>query len=342
MSGLFVLGAERSGVSLLARALAQEEGMALCENAARVAAGKRVIACLPDKTPHCPHLAAMPAYLEDHPEARAVVVWRQAVDFVNSRLRARPDRHFVEHCLLWARAQSEAQRLKSRFGARVDVVEFRELVDLSSAEARRRLLVPGFRLTGEAMAKFLKASAGGALTRRRPVVDAARTAWSMGEVEALARICGPAMRGRGEKVDLAAAARRRVLDLGLMFYESAYQIGRIEMAPSDIAGAPWTIAIGGAAGAPAQLRLTAVGAGGRRRLRLLTRARGAPASGLRWEALEASTRRPLFAAPCEAGREIDAVLPAHDGWIEIALVCPRLETGQGFQMDLVEARLSHE
>jgi hypothetical protein len=342
MSGLFVLGAERSGVSLLARALAQEEGMALCENAARVAVGKRVIACLPDKTPDCPHLASMPAYLEAHPEARAVVVWRQAVDFVNSRLRARPDQPFVDHCLLWARAQKEAQRLKAQFGARVDLVEFRALVDGSFEEGRGPILVPGFRLTGEALTKFLKATPRFSLTARRPVVDAARTAWSMGEVEALARICGPAMRGLGERVDLAAAARRRVLDLGLMFYERAYQVGRIEMAPSDLAGAPWTISMSGGASAPAQLRLTAVPAAERRRLRLTTRARSLPAAGLRWEALEAPTRRPLFVAPCRAGDEIDARLPAHDGWIEIALVCPRLETGQGFQMDLVEARLSHE
>ena len=341
MTALLVHGAERSGVSLLAHALAQEEGRALCEDAARIAGGESVIACLPDKSADCPHLSAAPAFLEDHPDVRVVVVWRQAVDFVNSRLRARPDQHFVDHCRLWANSQRAAQRLKTRWRDRVDCVEFRTLVDLASVEARQRVVVPGFRLTGEALAKVLKAPRM-SLTQRRPVVDAARTAWSMGEVEALARICGPAMRGLGDKVDLAAAARRRVLDLGLMLYERAYQVGRIDMAPSLTAGAPWTIAVSGGTGAAAQLRLTAVAAGGRRRLRLSTRARSAPAAGLRWEALEASTRRPLFVAPCQERDEIDALLPAHDGLIEIALVCPKLESGRGFQMDLVEARLSHE
>jgi hypothetical protein len=348
LTSLWVVGAERSGVSVLAHALAHEEALPLCQDAtlarARIAAGESLIVCAPDKAEHCPHLSTLPEQLADRPDARAVVVWRQAVDFVNSWLRARPDQHFVDHCRLWARARKEALRLQNLFPGRIHSVEFRALVDFSSMEARRRALVPGFGLTSEALAKLQSASAsrGLSLTSRRPVVDAARAAWSMGEVEAFARICGPAMRDLGENVDLAAAARRRVLDIGRMFYESAYQAGRIEVAPSRSAGAPWTISVLGGGGASPQLRLTAVAAGIRRRLRLKTRARGAAADGFRWEAVEASTRRPLFAAPCQEREEIDAVLPAHDGWIEFALVGPRLESSQGFNMDLVEARLSHE
>lgn len=343
MTSLFVLGAERSGVSILAHALAHEEAMPLCADAelarARIAGGESLIACAPDATPDCPHLSSLPDFLADRPEARAVVVRRQAVDFVNSRLRARPDQHFVDHCRLWARSQEMARRLQRLFPNRVEFVEFRTMVDRASPA-----LVSGFRLTGEALAKFLKTSRSRrmSLTLQRPVADAARTGWSMGEVEALARICGPAMRELGDEVDLAAAARRRVLDIGRMLYERAYQVGGIDIAPCETAGAPWTIAVAGQMRRSAQLRLSAVAADGRRRLRLRTRAREAPAAGFRWEVLEASTRRPLFVGPCQERGDIDAVLPAHDGWIEIALVCPGLEAGQGFQIDLVEARLSHE
>jgi hypothetical protein len=346
MTSLLVLGAERSGVSMLAHALAHEEAMPLCEDIAqaraRIAGGENLIACAPDATPDCPHLSSAAEFLAVRAELRAVVVWRQAVDFVNSRLRARPEQHFVDHCRLWARAQEMALRLRSKLPDRVELVEFRALVDRASPAAGKRALVSGFKLTSDSLAKFISASARGrtSLTPQRPVVDPARTGWSMGEVEAMARICGPAMLGVGDRVDLPAAERRRPLDIGRMFYERAHQVGHIEIAPCETAGASWTIA--GEATAPSQLRLTAVAAGERRRLRLRARTTSVPARGVRWEVAESSTRRPLFVAPCLERGDIEVVLPAHDGLIEIALVCRGTERKQGLRMDLVDARLSHE
>jgi hypothetical protein len=361
MNGLIVLGAERSGVSILAHALAHEEALPLSDDielaAERLAAGERLVAFATDVTPDCPELARMPRILTQRPQARALVVWRQGVDFVNSRLRARPDQHFVDHCRLWAQSLQKAQQLKSRFPDRVGLIEFRTLVDLAAPE-RARPLVPGFKLTSATLTRFLNASAHGrtSLAPRRPVVEAERTAWAMGEVEAFARICGPALQSLGGRIDLAAAARRRPLDLARMFYERAYRVGGLDMAPATIAGAAWTIAgaartIAAPSGAAApQLRLTAIAAGERRRLRL--RARGAGAAGrFHIEVVEALTRRPLFGAVClEDGQtqaSLSVELPAHDGMIEMALVGPRpksgqgVEPGQGVGLDLLDASLSH-
>ena len=348
MTSLIVLGAERSGVSILAHALAHEEALPLCDDVAlgaqRIAAGERLVVFAPEVAPDCAQLERMPAILDQCAEARALVVWRQGVDFVNSRLRARPDRHFVDHCLLWARSLEAAQRLQARFPDRVALIEFATLVDMASPEARGRVLVPGFTLTSDRLAKFLNASARGrtSLMPQRPVVDAARTAWAMGEVEAFARICGTALRSLGCEVDLAAAARRRPLDLGRLFYERAYRVGGAEIAPSPVPRAAWTLAF--PEGPAAQLRLTAIAAGERRRLRLRWRARTAPAGRFRFEALEALTRRPLFVAaspePDGADARIDAVLPAHDGMIEMAFAgAPGADPGA--RLDLVDVRLSH-
>ena len=348
MTSLIVSGAERSGVAILAHALAHAETLPLSDDLAlaarRIADGERLVAFSPDVEPDCPQLSALPESLARLPRTRAVVVWRQGVDFVNSRLRARPEQHFVDHCRLWARSLEAAGRLQSRFPDRVALIEFRSLVDRSPA-GRERILVPGFKLTSQALAAFLNASAYGrtSLVPQRPVTDAARAAWSMGEVEAFARICGPALQSLGDKVDLAAAARRRPLDLARMLYDRAYRIGGLDIAPSSRPAAAWTLAV--EAPGRAQLRLTAVAAGERRRRRLRGRAAAAPAPRVDCEIVESLTRRPLFAASClqrdGTGATFEAALPAHDGTIEVALVCPGLERGAKAELDLVEARLSY-
>jgi hypothetical protein len=347
MTGLFVLGAERSGVSMLAHALAFEETLPLCDDLAqgarRIGAGERIVVFAPDLAPDRLHVERMPEILAACPGARVRVVWRQGVDFVNSRRRARPDRHFVEACLLWARSLEAGRRLHEQFPDRVDLIGFHTLLDASSAPGRP--LVDGFKLDGAAFAKFLNASAQGrtSLDPRRPVVDAARTAWTMGEVEVFARLCGEAMRSLGEEVDLKAAARRRPLDLARMFYERGYRVGGAEIAPSAFAGAAWTVALPEAAKAP-QLRLTAVPAGERRRLRW--RARNVAAGGFRLEVVEALTRRPLFVARGGREADIDALLPAHDGLIEMAVVglagpAHASQAHPSVELRLVDAGLSY-
>ena len=353
MTRICVVGAARSGVAVVANALAQSENATLrkglTETLEDVADGDNVVALAADETPDCRILAATADILRRDPEVRAIVVWRQGVDFVNSRLRMRPQLHFVEHCQLWTRSQAMAQNLRTAFPERVDLVELRALLD-SPAEVvgRWRAMVPGLKMTGETLARWVKSSPvkRASVMGRDPVVTAEGAGWSMGEVEAFKRIGGDALAGAGLGVDLAAAERRRPLDLGRMLYDRAYGFGGMAVVQSELAGAPWKISLSAdEASQTAGLRLTAIAAGGRRHLRLRAVVRiSDPSCSVRWEIVEAMSRRPLFGDARRGLGELavndDAVLPAHDGWLELAVTSSMMKVGSQIEVDLSDAKLS--
>lgn len=152
------------------------------------------------------------------PQAKLVLLRRDAADTVASRLRALPPMPFVTHCLAWAQAMEAAQALLDAAPAQAQAVTQEAMLEQPEAVVER---LSGFcGLEAEAARRALRHlreewpnRTGLAPAARRSCLS--EMGWSTPEKVLFLEVCGPAMRQAGQPVDnLAAALRREVLHLG--------------------------------------------------------------------------------------------------------------------------------
>jgi hypothetical protein len=298
----------------------------------------------------CPNLKAAHIVLQQRPGARAVVVWRHGVPFVNSRLRAFPHLTFAAHCLTWSAAMEEMTRLCQSFESRVTVIEHGELLgDPASVAAKLRGFLELTAAGQKSLARTLAASRPGrtAAYLDKPVLDPARTGWAMPEIEMFRALCGEASRQAGHPVDPDAAERLRPLDLAADLLARGHGAGGLTISlPGERNDAPVVASAGTAAAAGAGLHLGPLTAGRRARLRLnlLVSASDAGAE-LRCDVVESLSRRPIFGRtiPLRAREQtiLDEILPAHDGLLDFSFSQAPVAGHCRFKVALREAVLAH-
>lgn len=329
----------------LAGTVLRQLGDALC---AAPVKGKLRVFSAPDRLSDCPNMRAARLLMKMRPGMRAVIVWRQGVDLVNSRLRAFPETDFASHCLCWATAMAEMDRLRAAFPKCVLLVEQAALRQGPAAIASQlagflELPMPAV----ETMKRVLEGGRSNQLAAElgAPVHDAAKTGWSMAEIALFRLICGKAAAAHGHEVNLEAAERLRPLDL----VQEALRHGRtapgVALLPAEHRHeGPALVAAGTHAGAG--LRLSPLNAGGRRQLSLHVHIDEAEAGAeFGCEIVEALSRRPLLQARCRAARQdsiiIDEQLPPHGGVVDIMLIPSAGAAPAKIRARLTKAELSY-
>jgi len=239
--------------------------------------------------------------------------------------------------------------LSQAFQSRVLVLEHGELVrDLDTVEAKVRQFLQLGAPEGRAFSRVVATTQPGrtAALLDRPVLDAARTGWSMPEIAIFHEICGERSAALGHPVDIAASERTRPLDLVYELLHRGHSVGGMVITPGDRRqGAPM-LSCSGLAGPPgAALHVSPIAAGRRRRFRLrmsLNEADGG--STLRVELTESLLRRPIFGETLSllASEEavVDVELPSHDGLLDLILSRTSSQTESSFQAALHEAVIS--
>jgi hypothetical protein len=272
----------------------------------------RVAELLPDAA----MLRGLGTVLEARPQARALCVWRHGIGFVDSRRRALPHLSFAEHCRVWAASQDAVAALRQRFGARVMVVEHREMAEAAETLAQR--LARFCEVPESSMARLPALLSGAA---GPPPPSLAATRWNAPEVEIFAGFCGAAMTLAGYPLDLAAAIRARPLDLlRAIRTGGARSEGAMRLAMPQ--GHRGGVLLRMEAEGPGRLRLPALAPAGRDRLQMHLTAAGQPL--LLELRLEGSlTRRPLMLRPLRLSpgenAEIEARLPASDELLDLVV-----------------------
>jgi hypothetical protein len=334
MSDIVLLGAARSGLTVVARSIAEAAGAdirhaaKLSPRLAAAGEGTHRLICAADEAPGIENMLAAPGVLDALPDARAVVVWRSAVDFVNSRLRARPGGGFIDHCLLWVRTRRASRALAEKYSGRVILVEQRRLLvePHAVAEELRRFLAPMDFVVHSAEKVLRGATPSRSAAFMGAAVDhPARTGWSMSEVEVFLSICGQESHPGEISAILRSAEARRPIDLRQALLERAKAQGLARIEPPESRADSPVLRFPlrqGAFSAPLDaLRLVAVSAGGRRLVRLRLRALEGDGEAM-CEIVESVSRRPLFVGTLafSVGTELDVerLLPAHEGLIDLA------------------------
>ncbi|PPQ37162.1 hypothetical protein SAMN06265338_101364 [Rhodoblastus acidophilus] len=348
MSDILLLGAARSGLSATAQSLVaacgaeRVDARGLSPQALPAAAGKIRLLCAGDDAPDIAQLRAAPAWLDALPEARALVVWRSAVDFVNSRLRARPGADFIDHCVLWTRAQRAARDLAERHAGRVLAVEQRRLLaepQTVAEEMRRFLGAPEF--SASAAARTLAAARPGrsAAMMGAAVDNPAQTGWSMAEVELFLSICGAESHPGESAALLRAAESRRPIDLRQALLDRASPQG-VRIEPAEARGGAAVVRFprrsDAASAQPEALRLFSIEAGGRRMARLCLKALEGEGEA-QFEIVESLTRKPLCVErlALSGGAELNLarLLPPHGGLIDLTIARAVHDGGGAFAIE---------
>lgn len=267
-----------------------------------------------DSSPDAAALRALPALLHRWPRARLLCLRAPALGFVAGRRRRCPERPFAEHCLAWNAAEAALAALAPR----ALVLEQAELDD-AAALARR-------------LGEVLDAPPA-ALPEPPPAtppLSLADMPWTLPEIELFAGLCGAAPE------DLAAAARRRPLDLLAALRDGQGRAaGGLSLRwPPQGAGLQLRLPA-----APCRLSVAMLWPGGRDRLSLFLAGATRP---VELELLVAGslTRRPLLACALrlEPGEdaEVAATLPAADELLDVTLSAAPAE---GTGLELRQARL---
>jgi hypothetical protein len=365
LNNILVLGASRSGVSVVTQSLAAviAEGVfsdvsnALgsivpsSESETNRLGAAATVFHAPDRSISCSNLRDARLFLQARPGARALVVWRQGVAFVNSRLRACREMDFVSHCLIWSRAIRLMRELSEAFPGRILPIQHERLCAdpadvagdicrfFSDLDIKKDRLAKRFRSFGEGRTSTMLDGA---------VRDPAHAGWSMAEVEIFHSLCGAATRELGSFFDLATAERKRPIDIVQALLDRGQGRGGAIVEDSAERAGPPTLSRESTEGRDGSaFRLLAVAAGQRRRFRLrISVLEGAGQGEFRCEIVECLTRRPIFvrALPLTAGAQLvaEADLPKHDGLLEVSFVQTPASGGGRFKVALESARLSME
>ncbi|WP_431283400.1 sulfotransferase [Humitalea sp. 24SJ18S-53] len=146
------------------------------------------------------------------PKARVVILHRDGVQTVNSRLRTEPRLDFVQHCLSWTAAMEAGVALRAACPSQVIVLGHRALLN-TPAESLAKL--GAFARFDDAVAARIQQHLLKAWPERSGMDPAtagpglADVAWSTPEKLLFLDICGDAMRKAGYGVGDAAALLRR-------------------------------------------------------------------------------------------------------------------------------------
>ena len=306
-----------------------------------------------DTSLECPNMKFAHAVLTLYPDARAVVVWRIGVDFVNSCLRAFPGKDFVAHCLLWKNSIAQMQRLAEDFGARVQLVECSQIRSRPKEVADRLAkFLSEWDLDEMAILRQFSRNLheNNAIFGERPIADPARTGWSMAEVEVFRSLCNAALSAIGDSFDIASAERRRPIDIAEAMLRRGKGVGGVQISASPQRGGAPVLSYGGASLTEGSaIRLSAVAAGGRRKLRLRFALQAAGEAGeheeLRCEIVESVSRRAVFVRSFDLGEGqealVDQTLPEHVGLLDFFFSRQGRIAGRGFSVNIFTATLGH-
>jgi hypothetical protein len=338
-----VLGASRSGTAIVAQALAAALGVKAAY-LPELNAEMEGVLCAPDERCVCPNLNDAAGYLDHLPEAKAVAVWRQPIDFISSRRRAFPEQDFVAHCRLWANAMAAIGGLHARHRGRVAVISYETLLNSRAALGRSMMAMfgqmPAF---AETFSGFLAGHQPGRTGLRlgKPVSAVKDAGWSEAEKAVFESICGETLRRLGLGAQLAGAEQAVRLDTGWGFLETARGSGGLVIAPPERRGAAAAVSRGEfQSGALPRLWIQAVAIGGRRRIGLGLSNQGKDVAELYLEVAETLSCRLLLGRHMilEPGAvfTLEGDLAAGDGLVDVILTVISPQNPVAFRIGLDE------
>ncbi|PZW43070.1 sulfotransferase family protein [Humitalea rosea] len=292
--------------------------------------------------PEAAILPALRVVLPHLPQARVVLLHRNGVDTIASRMRARPGMDFVQHCLSWAGAMEAAEALAAACPAQVTLLGLEEVLAHPDAALGR---VAAFLGLGMPLRDRLRAELGrGALGRDGLDPAAAgpgltEIAWSTPEKELFVALCGGAMQIGGYALgDAAARLRRAPLRLA--------EMTEAGMLRSEGLAASWpdreTLRLNCTGTGPAILVCAGIAPAGR--MRLTGRLRGHAAGlALRLDVVGTLSRQMVmsrdFALSGSESADLDVTFSAVPEMIDLVVsVVPPHEAPMG--ADLCDIRLS--
>ena len=226
-----------------------------------------------------PEAAILPALrlmLPHLPQARVVLLHRDGVDTIASRMRARPGMDFVQHCLSWAGAMEAAEALATACPTQVTMLGLEEMRDQPDAALGR---VAAFLGLGAPLRDRLREELGRGIRGREgldpaaPGPGLAAIAWSTPEKDLFMALCGGAMGIGGYPLGEATAHLRRA-PLRLAEMTEAGMLRAEGLAASWPDRATLRLACTGAG--PAILVCGGIAPAGRRRLTGRLRGQGSP------------------------------------------------------------------
>jgi hypothetical protein len=301
----------------------------------------------PEILSDCPNLKAARTLMALSPEWQCIAIQRHPVDFVSSRLRARPEIDFATHCLLWANAAQQLRKLKGTSGSRVLVLNHADL--LGAPEEVGTRIASFLRLDEEAgrvMTRSLNEGRPGrsATFLYDTLVRLKDTSWSAPEIALFHFLCKEEAIALGYAVDIEGVEQIRPLNLLRTVVERCRVSGKWVADVSDGNDFQPRIKCGDGSGAAGALHIGPVSAGERRRLRLLLLPEIASGnSELRFDIVHSLSRRPIFGRTFllkqNVELSVDSMLPVHEGMVD--MVFSSEDGAAPFELLLRHASLSH-
>jgi len=190
------LSGDKGAENGLVRHLARENFRQIAIQAARSAYfHMHGSASFVDKTPGVPMIAAAPFLLECFADSRFIFLRRNPVANIRSRL-AKFGGPFEEHCRDWAAAMSEWLRVRTMLP---HFVEIQQEEMLAAPERVARVIADYVRVpeAAERICESLKTDRLEQTGAGAGKTDRLQAGWTVEQVSAFDRICGPAMRAFG-------------------------------------------------------------------------------------------------------------------------------------------------
>ncbi len=282
------------------------------------------------------------------PRAKVILLHRDGVAAVSSRLRAKNRLHFVQHCLSWASAMEAGASLHAAYPKQVMRLAHRDILATPEASLKRLSAFAGWdAAAAERMRGYLASTwpERSGIDPGLPGPGLADVAWSTPEKQLFVEICGDAMRAAGYSIDDAAAlVRRAPLSLADLAASGRFRVQGI--APAWPATEPdGTLRLTATTDGTAIAVCHGVAPAGRQHLtgRLRALPRNAPGFRVRLDVLGTLTREPVlsetFELPAGTSTDLDRRLRHMPEMIDMVVsVASGQAIGQG--LDLCDFTLS--
>lgn len=282
------------------------------------------------------------------PRARVILLHRDGVATLASRLRANNRLHFVQHCLSWATAMEAGASLLAAYPKQVMRLDHRDLLAAPAETLKRLGAFAGFdaaaveRMRGTLASTWPERSG---MDPGQPGPGLADVGWSTPEKQLFIEICGEAMRTAGYAIeDAAALVRRAPLRLAEMAAGGRFRVQGV--APAwPVTEPDGTLRLTATTDGTAIAVCHGIALAGRQRLtgRLRALPRNAPGFRVRLDVLGTLSREPVlsetFELPAGTSTDLDRRLRQIPEMIDMVVsVASGQAIGQG--LDLCDFTLS--